>query len=329
MKQETMNYCNMLIQNRNVFREAFMWEDGLSCLAGAGIFTKGDQMADADTLKSCKKILSQKVGMFSNFAGVARIPVVAMLAASDRPEQLMAQGLEIYKRLKKDFIGSPYLPLAAMMIAQMTEEESYEKMAVRTRTLYKRMKEEHPFLTKSEDSPLCALLAFSEKTDDALIFDMEKCYDLLKNEFFSGNAVQSLTHVLSLFEEPAELKCEKTMQLFHALKDAGRKYGTNYELPTLGVLAMTQVPVKEIVQEIIEIEEWLSKQKGFGLWSNVTQKQRRMYAGMLAQKDYIKVDAIQTTAVSSALTMVLAQEITLCVIVAGSVAATSSASSNN
>ena len=328
MNEKTMNYCNMLIQNRNMFREAFKWEDGLSCLAGAGIFTMADQMVDVATLKSCKKILSQKVSMFSFFEGVARIPVVAMLAASGRPEQLLTQGLDIYKRLKQDFISSPYLPLAAMMIAQMTGEESCEKMAVRTKTLYKRMKEEHPFLTSSEDSPLCALLAFSEKSDDALIFDMEKCYEILKNEFFYGNAVQSLTHVLALFDEPAELKCEKTMQLFHALKEAGRKYGTNYELPTLGVLAMTQVPVKEIVQEIIEIEEWLSKQKGFGLWSNVTQKQRLLYAGMLAQKDYIKVDAIQTTAIGSVMAMVLAQEITLCAIVACSVAASSSSSGN-
>lgn len=326
MKEETMNYCNMLIQNRNVFREAFKWEDGLSCLAGAGIFTMDEKMADVTTLKSCKKILSKKVGMFSFFEGVARIPVVAMLAASGRPEQLLTQGLDIYKRIKQDFISSPYLPLAAMMIAQMTGEESYEKMAVRTRTLYKRIKKEHPFLTNSEDSPLCALLAFSEKSDDALIFDMEKCYKILKKEFFYGNAVQSLTHVLALFDEPAELKCEKTMQLFQGLKEAGKKYGTNYELPTLGVLAMTHVPVKEIVQEIIEIEKWLSKQKGFGLWSNVTQKQRLLYAGMLAQKDYIKVDAIQTTAIGSVLAMVLAQEITLCAIVACSVAASSSSS---
>lgn len=288
MKEEAQKSCEMLVRNRNVFREAFQWESGLTWLAGAGIFTMNGKMADAMVLKKCKKMIAKKVSMFSNFTGVVRVPVTAMLAADDSPEQMMDRGLEIYKRLKKDFISSSYLPLTAMIIAQMTEEGHYEELAARTRTLYKRIRSEHPFLTNSEDSPLCALMALSDKTDDALIQDMENCYKILKSQFIHENAVQSLTHVLALFPEPAKLKCEKTMQLFYALKDAGKKYGTHYELPALGVLAMTDVPVQEIVQEMIEIETWLAKQKGFGLWSNVTPKQRLMYAGVLAQKDYIK-----------------------------------------
>lgn len=329
MKDESKKDCEMLIRNRDVFREAFMWEDGLKCLAGAGIFTMGDQIADVDMLKQCKKLISKKVSAFSNFAGAVRVPVAAILATSDEPERLMEQGLEVYKRLKKDFWSSPYLPMAAMMIAQMAEEERYEQVAVRTRTIYKRIQAEHPFLTSMEDSPLCALLALSNKSDDELIFDMEKCYNTLKSEFMIGNAVQSLTHVLALFDEPAELKCEKTMQLYHTLKDSGRKYGTNYELPTLGALAMTNVPIKEIVQEMIEIDDWLSKQKGFGLWSNVTQKQRLLYAGMLAQKDCIRADAVQTTAINSAVAMILAQQIVFCAIIISSVTLHSSGSSNN
>lgn len=38
---------------------------------------------------------------------------------------------------------------------------------------------------------------------------------------------------------------------------------------------------------MIEIDNWLSKQKGFGVWSGITLKQRLMYAGILAQRDYI------------------------------------------
>lgn len=43
MKEETKKRCELLVQNRDVFREAFMWEDGLTCLAGAGIFTMADK----------------------------------------------------------------------------------------------------------------------------------------------------------------------------------------------------------------------------------------------------------------------------------------------
>ena len=67
MKDESKKDCEMLIRNRDVFREAFMWEDGLKCLAGAGIFTMGDQIADVDMLKQCKKLISKKVSAFSGY----------------------------------------------------------------------------------------------------------------------------------------------------------------------------------------------------------------------------------------------------------------------
>ena len=329
MKEETKKRCELLVQNRDVFREAFMWEDWLTCLAGAGIFTMAGKRADVAALKQCKKMIAKKVSAFSNFLGVVRVPVAAILTESGREEQLMEQGLTVYKRLKKDFMSSSYLPMAAMMIAQMTEEKDYEELAERTRTLYKRIKAEHPFLTSSEDSPLCALLALSKKSDDELILDMEKCYEVLKPQFMHANALQSLTHVLALFDEPAELKCEKTMQLFHGLKEAGKKYGTNYELPALGVLAMTDMPVKEIIQEMIEIDEWLSKQKGFGLWSNVTPKQRLMYAGMLAQNENIRTDAVRAASVGSMVAMILAQEMVIIIMFVCSITVAASNSSSS
>ena len=95
MREETLKYCELLVKNRDVFREAFMWEDGLKWLAGAGVFTMNDQLADVDTLKQCKKMIAQKAGMFSNFSALARVPVAAMLAVSGYPEKLLDKGLEV------------------------------------------------------------------------------------------------------------------------------------------------------------------------------------------------------------------------------------------
>lgn len=130
MKEESKKRCELLIQNRDAFREAFKWEDGLTCLAGAGIFTMAGKMADVAALKQCKKIIEKRVSAFSYFVGAVRVPIAAILTESGREEQLMEQGLTVYKRLKKDFMSSSYLPMAAMMIAQMTEEKNYEELAV-------------------------------------------------------------------------------------------------------------------------------------------------------------------------------------------------------
>lgn len=187
------------------------------------------------------------------------------------------------------------------------------------------MKAEHPFLTASEDSTFCALMALSEKSDDALIADTEACYRQLKPHFFSSNAVQSLSHVLALCDGIPEEKCSRTMELFNNLKSAGRKYGTEYELPTLGVLAMSGADLKAVAENIIEIDDWLSKQSGFGFFGSVTKKQRLMYAGILAQRDYINEGAIQTAAVSGTIALIAAQAATCAAIMAGTSAAAAAA----
>ena len=40
----------------------------------------------------------------------------------------------------------------------------------------------------------------------------------LKNNFFSSNAVQSLSHVLAMCDGEPENKCQKTMELFQKLE---------------------------------------------------------------------------------------------------------------
>lgn len=322
MREEIKDYCETFVQNRETVRKVFPWGDGFTCFAGAAILTMNGSQANQKSLKQSKELLNQKVGVFSNFRGTAFVPVAAMMACDISPDKVLDHGMDVYKRLKKQFWGSSYLPFTAMMIAQTTEPDAYDGLVERTRSIYEQMGTKHPFLTSSEDSPLCALLACSSKSDAQLIDDMEQCFKILKKQFFHGNAVQSLAHVLALFEEPAELKCEKTMQLFHGLKEAGKRYGTMYELPTLGVLAMSQAPVKEVVQEMTEIDKWLSKQRGFGFWSGITDKQRLMYAGMLAQKDCVKTQTFQTAAFGGTVAMVLAQEAALCAVVACSMAAT-------
>ena len=53
-------------------------------------------------------------------------------------------------------------------------------------------------MTSGEDSTFCALMALLDKTDEVLLGDAEECYKILKSNFFSSNAVQSLSHVLAM-----------------------------------------------------------------------------------------------------------------------------------
>lgn len=288
-------------------KSAFAWEDGLTHLACAGIFINKEQTANEEMLLQCKDILKRNTGIFSNFKSTAKPMIVAMLAANENPQLLMERGLKVYDLLKEEFMSSVYLPIAAMIIAQYADEARYAELAQRTRRIYKQMRADHPFLTSGEDSTFCALMALLDKPDEVLLGDAEECYKILKNNFFSSNAVQSLSHVLAMCDGEPENKCQKTMELFQKLKEAGHKYGTSYELPTLGVLAMADGNQDEIAAEMAEIDQWLSEQKGFGFFSSISAKQRLMYAGMIAQQDYINDKMMQSAAVNGVISLIVAR----------------------
>lgn len=329
MNELTLRNCRQLIENRERVKSVFSWDGGLIHLCCAGIYSAKGLSVDEDMLQASKDLIKEKVGLFSNFRNTARSPIAAMIATSGNPEQTLENGLHVYNLLKKEFWRSTYLPLAAMIIAQMADTYQYEQIASRTRLIYDGMKSQHPFLTSGEDSAFCALMALSEKSNEALIADMEECYQQLKPNFFSSNAVQSLSHVLALCDGSAAEKCSRTMELFDRLKASGRKYGTDYELPTLGVLAMSGADLESIAADMIEIDDWLSEQKGFGLFSSITRKQRLMYAGILAQRDYINENTMQTAAVGGTIALIVAQEAAMCAAVAASTAAAASSSSSN
>lgn len=327
MNERTLARCKNLIKNKETMKSAFAWEDGLTHLACAGIFINKEQTANEEMLLQCKDILKRNTGIFSNFKSTAKPMIVAMLAANENPQLLMERGLKVYDLLKEEFMSSVYLPIAAMIIAQYADEARYAELAQRTRRIYKQMRADHPFLTSGEDSTFCALMALLDKPDEVLLGDAEECYKILKNNFFSSNAVQSLSHVLAMCDGEPENKCQKTMELFQKLKEAGHKYGTSYELPTLGVLAMADGNQDEIAAEMAEIDQWLSEQKGFGFFSSISAKQRLMYAGMIAQQDYINDKMMQGAAVNGVISLIVAQQAAMCAAITASAAAT--ANNNN
>lgn len=324
------------MENRDTAKKVFAWEGVLTHLTCAGIFTVKGKRADEAGLANCKALLKQNVSVFSNFRSSAAPEIASLLAVSGDPQTVLERGLEVYRLLKKEFSASLYLPFAAMIIAQLAKSYQYEEIAQKTRRIYKKMQSLHPFLTSAEDSAFCALLAVSGVEEDALVEACESCYRILKPEFFSANAVWSLGQVLALYEGGAEEKCQKVMELFRKLKEAGCKYGTDYELPTLGVLAMSGEPADELVREIKEADEWLSRQKGFGIFGSVTRKQRLMYAGMLVQQSAADVQvqtaigqstadtALQAAALQSTIAVIIAQETAMLAAIAASTAAATS-----
>lgn len=326
MKIELKRRLEMFIANRDIIKSEFPWEVAYIYPLCAGLFTVKGVYADAQSLRACQDILKQNTGIFSNFRGTSKMATIASLAMSDNPQEKMNRLLFVYNKLKEVFFGSEYLAVSSSAITELADPSRYEVIIQQTRIIYNRMKAAHPFLTSGEDSTFAALLALSGLNDELIGQEMERCYAILKPVFWSGNAVQSLSHVLALGNEPADQKCTRVTQLFGYLKAHGYKYGTSYELPTLGALALTVTDIEALAQEIMEADNYLKLQKGFGVLG-VGAKQRLMYAGMLVMCDAMpSAETMEIAALSGIVSLVIAQQAAIFASIAASSAAASSAS---
>lgn len=324
MRESLETLCSMLSQNRKIIKSVFPLENSYIYPVCAEIFTEKRQKAQEEKLNDCRRILKENTGVFSNFRGITKAVMISMMAVDSNPEEKLRRSLSVYALLKEYFFTSQYLPVASMAISSMAPESRYEKLSARTRKIYEAMRSEHPFLTNSQDCIYAALLALSPRTDEKIIEETEKCYDILRGKFFSSNAVQSLSHILAFLDGTAEEKCSRTLELYDRLKLNGCRYGTNFELPTLGVAAMLPGEIKDIAKDIAEANEFLSRKKGFGFFS-IGAKQRLMYAGMIVTSDIIEKNNItaQSAAVGGIVALVAAQQAAICAAVAASAAAAS------
>lgn len=331
MREKLQKRCELFVRNRDLIKTACKWENSYMYPLCASIFAEKNQLVDINQLTMCRKLVKENTSIFSNFRGIPLMATVSMLAQNPNPQMRFERIQKIYGMLKKEFFGSEYLTIAASVISDDESngrsETEDEKIVQKTRAIYNEMKHAHPFHTSGEDSTFAAMLALSELSVEQISVEMERCYGILKPNFLSGNAVQALSHVLTLGEGSAETKSQKVMDIYETLKSKGHKYGTSYELATLGVLALLDVDVETLTQDMIEVDRYLKTQKGFGAFG-IGAKQRLMYAGILTMMDYVEdTKVMHTASLQSVVTLVIAQQVAICAAAAASSAAASSASS--
>lgn len=130
--------------------------------------------------------------------------------------------------------------------------------------IYEFMKSKHPFLTSSDDYSNAALIAINSKDLEHDLDYIEKCYELLNNnEFSKGNALQSLSHIMSFSKDDADTSCKRVAKLRDTLESKGIKlYGAGY--PLIGAISLLNIDEEVIANEILEVSDYLKDIKGFG-----------------------------------------------------------------
>ncbi len=311
MNEQLMNECRKYLACKEALTDVFKFEmDSMVAVCAATACSK-EMAVDADKIKACEKILKKNTGIFSGFRANVEIPVIMLLAGADDPEEKMKQANDFYKVLKKYHSDSEYLAYSAAVLTDMTTPERIEEIAERGKRIYQMMKKEHRFLTSSEDVVFAILLAFSEKTDEAMIEEMEECYRILKQRRFDEDTIQSISHIFTLAQGTAEEKCSRLTALFDALTAAGKKYSKNHELAVLAALSLSDTPVEELAAEIIAVNDELAQQKGYKGVFGTDKYTTLMHAVMIVSNYHRETQNVNDAAMMSVIASTAAEQAAL------------------
>ena len=317
MRETLMERCELFADNNELIRKKNIWDRDLMTITAGMIFTEKGVKADTDKMKECNKILKKHEGCFSNFRNNIRLSVVSKMAVSENPEEYLKEVINIYKKLHAGRItGSEYMALTATIICDLHREGEIDAIIEKTKLLMKKMEKRHPIMTGQEDLALLALLAMTDKEVDSIVEETEFYFKAMKKKFsFHGNAVQSLSFVMALMEGAPEEKCAKVIEIYKALTARGIKYGKEQTLASLGALIGTELDSAELAGEIVEASEYLKTRKGFGAW-RIYSSTRHMFAALMAADVYAKDNAAMNSSVmSGALSIIIAEEIAMLVVI--------------
>lgn len=314
MDNKLYELCDKFIQNHDILKKAFTWDNDYIKNAASIMYLASDEMPSIDKIKMCNEILKQKTGIFSEFRSNLKNIILAQMSMEENPEKYLEEIKNIFEYLKKrhSFFDNNYNLIAALVLKEHCPIEKIEYYTEKAHRILDYMKQKHPFLTNGEDFPRAVLLSLADKDEQLLVQDMEQSYEIIREKFkWNRDGLQTVSHILSLNDDVPKSKAQKVINIYETLRDMGRKYSTYSELSILGSLANIQMDVKEIATQIVETDEFLKSHKGFGNFL-LGADTRLLYAAnivIINNKEKIKISDNPNSLISSTLGMILTQQL--------------------
>ena len=304
MKPELEKLCSEYIANRDAVAKAFRFDKSELHNVCANIFCAAGKTADTGRLKECRNIIRKSTGFRSRFRSKkVRSILASLLAVGEDPQARMNRANDDFRLLKQKFRGTEYLVLAAFLLADLAGRTLTEETVARGKEIFRRMNQKHRMLTDKTDSVFAMLLAFSGKTDNELIEEIEACCKSLKAKFDDG-AAQTSAQVLAMEAGAPDEKVQRVIALYDALTEAGVKYSRSGELPPLAALSLAGTPVPNLAREIREADAFLKEQ---GV-KDKEAEQRAMQAVMIVSDRYAGTAQVNVTVMTTTLDMLFAKQ---------------------
>lgn len=328
------NMFNLLIENSKELDNAggMLTENIFKKCSALSLTLKGIK-ADSNKINEAIKVVKDNTSIISNFRGNNLFTTAVTISYEEDMDSAFKEVDNIYNKLKKLFPSSQYLVLAAIVIFNARNRINIDEATKNTRVIYDDMKKNHKFLTGEEDISSAAMIATTSSNIEGSLDKIEEYYKTLKeNGFSSGNNLQGLSHMLSLFNGSVKANVENVLMAEEALKDKNVPIkGTS--LPLLSIVAVVTNDFDNFAEEVSDISEKLKNEKGFGNFSLGTNIRNMIALGLVASyyaeklNDEEKSNLINTTN-NIALTIQTTIEIAMASVVCATAAVSISSGSN-
>ncbi len=328
MKENVKTTCEAMIHNKEKLKEVLKWEDNRILTVCASLYVHADKSVDGSRVEYCKKQIKSKASIFSEIRGIALSVITCMIDIRGGEPQHFEQLMMAYETLRKEFHASPLLAIGAEILAENFEPSQYSSVTEKAKSLYKIMKKNHPFVTGSDDYLMCILLAQAEGSETVIGSEVEECFTELKELGLKGgsNVLQSVSCALALYEDSVEIKSKKVVSLYDEIRNHHMKYDRTYGLPMLVVLSRLDVAEEELCYDLADVNEWLKKQKGFGMLMG--ESTRMIYAALLVSQSYSKDRNASASVTSGVIAAMVAEQVAMVACIAAASSAATSSGSN-
>lgn len=312
MRPSLQQRCEAQVRNEAALRKGHKLEFEEVMKLAAMMHVDAGRDVDVERLAQCKRILKDKVGLFSNFRGYMQYLVQVKMALSDDPNAYIDGVLRVYQRLKVGLVlPGEMVAMAATTIYENCPAGMCDAVVDKTREAYAKIKGQHRFLTGEEDLALIALMIMGGINPDQAAEKAEELFVILKDKYLPGSDTpQSAAMVLALSDKPVEQKVEGFIGLYDACKAAGHATARDKAMTIYATYVDLDADRAEIVAEIGEVDEWLKGHKGYGPLG-VGASIRRLIAATLVLEDRQGANPATAAGTTSAVAQAVVEELVL------------------
>lgn len=293
--------CDVFLRNYALMLKDDFWPSDIVRIAAAGIAMAGRQAPDMERIDFCRRLMKARKGFFSTLRGTGSYVYIIKMAMSDDPEAYLEHLSQVHAMLKTSIFESGISVTAAMNIVDIVPPEQYAVIVKRTLDIYDEMKSAHWFMTSEEDMAFAALMAMTGDSPYVIHRKAEEIYGILKGTLrVHDNTIQTISHILSLYDGEIVPMCNMVVQLFDGLKEAGHAMDTNSTAVVLSTFAASRTEIRDLIMNIAAADDYLIQFKPFRGFFGQSARIRRMIAVLCVQRAENSADSGLSASVTAA-----------------------------